>query len=139
MKTLDQVITSLDVCINSKGCKNCHYAVYDEDEFEEYTECKKQKVDALHYLKHLQEYYEMSETHDYSRLEPYNPPLTWDELRQMKGKPVWVEEPKFFGKRWDIISGINDEAVFGTSIGSMVFYTKDEQGKTWQAYRKERE
>ena len=74
---------------------------------------------------------------------PYHPDnnvaLTWDELKQMEGKPVWVEEPKFFGKRWVIISGMNDEAVFGSSIGSMVFCTKDEQGTEWQAYRKERE
>ena len=53
MKTLDEVITGLEVCSNGQGCENCPYAVYDEDGFEQYLDCEKMNTDALHYLKAL--------------------------------------------------------------------------------------
>ena len=55
MKTLDEVIKAFDICTNSKGCKNCPYAVYDEDGFEMYLECSKKDTDALQYLKNYKE------------------------------------------------------------------------------------
>lgn len=58
-----------------------------------------------------------------------NPPLTWDELKDMEGKPVWIEGPLITGgPHWIIVgpSHLYD--------GKIVGY-----GKTWQAYRKERE
>ena len=77
MKTLDEVI------------KACEETVSDVDRGVDIEGCylgATETRDALHYLKHLQEYYNMSREHH----EP-NPALTWDELRTMEGKPVWVE------------------------------------------------
>ena len=130
MKTLDEVINIFDKCCNDK-------TVWFDENTCLNTICT--LTDALQYLKAYKD-----DRNDLSALRAFwaeqqaNDPLTWDELKQMEGKPVWVEEPSFFGKRWVIISGMNDEAVFGTSIGSQVFYCKENQGTEWQAYRKER-
>ena len=142
MKTLDEVIRVLN-----ESFGDGRYNMVPLECEPEYGE------EALRYLneyKNTDENYKIAIAHVTEVIDYYekmiadyladnNPALTWDELKQMKGKPVWVEEPSFFGKRWVILSGMNSEAIFGTSIGSMVFYTKDEQGTEWQAYRKERE
>ena len=123
MKTLDETIKAFDDCnqwYEQNGNAYCEPKVF---------------ADALHYLR---EYRKLDSLDAVAFTEDDNDPLTWDELKLLKGKPVWVEEPSFFGKTWVIISGSNDEAIFGVAVGTMVFYTKDEQGKTWQAYRKER-
>ena len=144
MKTLDEVIKALECCCTKgKTCSElgCPYTN---------NQCvdNGMEKDALHYLKKLQLFREtpvMQGIHkaqeEYATypVEDWNPALTWDKLKAMEGKPVWVEEPSFFGNRWVIISGLNEEAVFGTSVGSQVFFTRDSQGDEWQAYRKERE
>ena len=57
-----------------------------------------------------------------------NDPLTWDELKQMEGKPVWIEGPLLTeGPHWIILGAVH------LYEGKIVGY-----GKTWQAYRKER-
>ena len=89
--------------------------------------------DALHYLKHLQDYYEMSREHH----EP-NPPLTWDELKQMEGKPVWVEFEKN-GNHWLIITDIKSNGAVGRGVyGENAPLYKDCIGTDWKAYRKEK-
>ena len=151
MKTLDEVITSLDVCINGKGCKNCPYAVYDEDEFEEYTECEKQRVDALHYLKEYQRYQNTPSRNGHMALVDYfeetqkNEPLTWDELRTMEGKPVWVEilsDEIDLSSRWMMVSRETKAhslpLAYTDDMGHWIYGHEDDLGKTWQAYRKER-
>ena len=151
MKTLDEVITALDVCTNGKGCENCPYAVYDEDGFEEYTECEKLKTDALRYLlEYRQDCEDLVEAaksltkkeHEFA-IEDKNEPLTWDELKQMEGKPVWVEENwhKYEAKYWSIHHGISDGYDGDEILYLQPFTTlsKNNMGKTWQAYRKERE
>ena len=67
-----------------------------------------------------------------------NPPLTWDELKQMEGKPVWVE-CEYYPSRWAIITGVYDCKI--SIVGNRLLDSelKDEQGEIWQAYRKERE
>ena len=70
-----------------------------------------------------------------------NEPLTWDELRTMEGKPVWVEMDKpDVIKAWFLICQIDDSFV----------WVADSKGKShnfprvcldtglWQAYRKEK-
>lgn len=73
-----------------------------------------------------------------------NGPLTWDELKQMEGKPVWVvRTEKYCVPHWAIV----DKVYKWDSIddSSAILQPEDEelflsdQGKTWQAYRKERE
>ena len=69
-----------------------------------------------------------------------NEPLTWDELKTMEGKPVWIvpEEEKGY---WFVIEFFNNNPYYG---GDRVIFTNDvvlnrcNLGKTWQAYRKEK-
>ena len=132
MKTLDEVIKGLDVCLNGKGCENCPYAVYDKDGFGEHFDCVKMQTDALHYLKHLQEYYEMSK----KRHEP-NMPLTWDELKQMEGKPVWVETDNV--KFWTVVYNFRTICNQECLCCSKGYLCRSTHARgDWQAYRKER-
>lgn len=74
-----------------------------------------------------------------------NPPLTWDELREMEGKPVWIIESvidpfdddgmKRTG-HWDIIRKAYPEQI-AFYVQGMTNH-KSWQGIGWQAYRKER-
>ena len=131
MKTLDEVIKALEKQLGVGG----------EDAIENCLE-----TDALHYLKHLQEYYEMSEMHDYSRLEPYNPPLTWDELRKMEGKPVWIDSVPLV-RRWVIIKKFHpiggNKNLFDMEVEDGAHFLRKDMGRDankawWQAYRKEK-
>ena len=58
-------------------------------------------------------------------------PLTIEELKQMKGEPVWVQGPgqPEYG-RWAIV-----EDAFGNSLYLLNDYTCHDIGKTWEAYR----
>ena len=73
-----------------------------------------------------------------------NDPLSWDELRTMEGKPVWMEDDtgtKFY-RGWAIVLD------FKFANGNYLHYEGDNYaetcvdveniGKTWNAYRKER-
>ena len=68
-----------------------------------------------------------------------NEPLTWDELKAMEGKPIWIELlGKGKWKGWDVIGGFDDDD-FGFAMCTVRgddYYLAD-LGKTWQAYRKE--
>ena len=77
-------------------------------------------------------------------LPDINTPLTWDELKTMEGKPVWIEadngQEQF--KHWFIIDEFTFSDIPGLQImwclnNSFRFWEAD-IGKTWQAYRKER-
>ncbi len=69
-----------------------------------------------------------------------NPALTWDELRTMEGKPVWVEgrtmEDEY--KFWCIVgkTDVLDRYIHLREHGHNNW--KDTYGDWWQAYRKER-
>ena len=101
--------------------------------------------DALQYLKWYKELADDSEAYAKWR---ENPPLTWDELKTMEGKPVWVEynfqignkEFRDNSKCWCIIRKF--KPWYDTEIiitGNGIVLSKNEQVKCWQAYRKERE
>ena len=86
--------------------------------------------DAIQYLRDLKELIKM--WNDKLDREQANDPLTWDELRQMEGKPVWIANDGIYC--WEIIQGVYDDGVsFGHS-----FYDKHSFGKEWFAYRKEK-
>lgn len=129
MKTLDEVIKANECCDHGEPdsrCEDCPYNGLGAC-------CQERESDALHYLKHLQEYYEMSREHH----EP-NPPLTWDELKTILGKPVWVEylkDGESYDAEWIIIQDINDECMSDTQRFG---YQKLDYSDYWQAYRKER-
>ena len=83
MKTLDEVINDFEICLkaslNLESCNGCSYA--DEDD----PRCRSHSsADALHYLKEYK-------TLQYGYIKAIadledNPPLSWDELKQMEGK-----------------------------------------------------
>lgn len=76
--------------------------------------------------------------------ETANDPLTWDELRQMEGKPIWVEDydDDDCYKRWYILERFektecDEYAVLNSLYFSRNYYNDRSDG--WQAYRKETE
>ena len=140
MKSLDEVIKKIEkqwVCPSS-------------DEADEYCELYEVRDDALHYLKEYRDDREnfseaisncgkalnkyIMDIHTLAQQEE-NSPLTWDKLKSMEGKPVWVENQ--FYKRWLIAYKVNREDIIFDGNG---FYTQAfsvDYGKAWQAYRKE--
>lgn len=92
------------------------------------------EVDALSYLK---EYKELSKMwNDRLDKENSNSALTWEQLKQMVGKPVWYEHE--FWKGWIILGkveqGVNCEMI--PDREERWYIVKDGSAK---AYRKERE
>lgn len=75
-----------------------------------------------------------------------NEPLTWDELKTMEGKPVWVEVLRYaedhykWEGRWMLIRDFT-RGVFGEYCHMEPNYRtwiNTSYGDLWQAYRKER-
>ena len=130
MKTLNEVIKANECCDHGEPdskCENCPYNGIGAC-------CAERESDALHYLKdmkNLEEDYDILYNKYWREFnqQQENPPLTWDELKQMEGKPVWIEGPFITeGPHWIIVG---PSYLFN---GKIVGY-----GKTWQAYRKEKE
>lgn len=135
MKTLDEVITAHEFCVNASitgaVCEECPAFAKPDCGIRE---------DALHYLKEYREkldtesalpdYYELV---DFWAEQQANPPLTWEQLKQMEGKPVWVEPVK----EWMLITEIDKEEdqVWLLSLDGQDY---DFGSHNWQAYRKER-
>ena len=127
MKTLDEVIEELQCWDTCGKYPECFY----DDEVTR---------DALYYLKTIETtenlYHdavnELSKRKEEDWKDRYLP-LTWSELRQMEGKPVWVEDEDCYS-RWEIINGVYDN---GISFGDY-FLNENEFGIVWQAYRKEK-
>ena len=145
MKSLDEVIKKIEkqwVCPSS-------------DEADEYCELYDVRDDVLHYLKEYRDDREnFSEAISNCRkaLNKYimdintlaqqeeNLPLTWDELRTMECKPIWVEQHHGDTKGWLLILRKCDDVVTCTTKHGNSFYLyKANYGEKWQAYRKERE
>ena len=157
MKTLDEVIKAFELSCGKKDCGQCPY---DEDCLDHHVcECYERMNDVLHYLKEYQEKRKTLEIRtaeykrgfeqlaiEWSRIKD-NSPLSWDELKQMEGKPVWVEShgsiTEFTG--WTIVSNVLPDRVhfiFSHYDGDFLAYEmsvpKEQMGIRWQAYRKER-
>ena len=145
MKTLDEVIKAWSICFsdNSRSdCTGCPYADEDGD-----AACfNHDREDALHYLKEYKANRDDPDG-DHQQLEKCrallqdfyrNDPLSWDELKQMEGKPVWVEALLY--KQWAIIAYVGDEHIRFEGVNLYApesrVYMGDADG--WQAYRKER-
>ena len=152
MKTIDEVIHDLQEDIDDD--MNCEYS-------SNWIVAKYDVEDAISYLKELKEErerkYQMiadaykaieAEKERISEAVAYNPPLTWEELGTMEGKPVWVEEydPIDDNKgwrraRWNLIQWANSEdnvIYFVNDEWDQTVYHLSDYGKTWTAYRKER-
>lgn len=71
-----------------------------------------------------------------------NPPLDWEQLKQMEGKPVWVEM-EGYSPHWGIV--MNQDEKNGRlclcgydEMPIRIEIYEEGEGKSWQAYRKER-
>lgn len=70
--------------------------------------------------------------------EEPNDPLTWDELKGMEGRPIWLERPEW--KEWLLVSEIDNdkcEMYLRDKWGNGVIVNGRNVGY-WRAYRKER-
>lgn len=163
MKTLDEVIDAMERCSipHYFDCKGCPY---EDDDAEVGCRSDDRDADALHYLKEYRKYAKVVDER-YAEIEKKqsdaywmwvnktaelerNDPLTWGELKSMEGKPVWVElkrkETEVGRKAWGLNDGTYVDA-FGYDIVTVKVLhdlwhlSKAQLGKTWQAYRKERE
>ena len=138
MKTLDEVIEAQERCATYP---HCHFCYLHSGPVCEWIR------DALHYLKdmkNLQEDYDIlydKYWREYNQQQE-NPPLTWNELKQMEGKPVWVEAESLsvgvspYWKDWYIIKSFSNDEFMYCNDGFE--WAKEMQGRLWQAYRKER-
>lgn len=163
MKTLNEVIKIMNICdeTQTSDCIGCPYAVDCKD-----VPGKKLRADALYYLQKYQEYYKARNDQveryqkaaqqceeilkDYITLKQIalrqycaeaqdNPQLTWDELKNMEGKPIWVEY-EGYAPNWEVIEYIgNTKWKWGEVIEThLSILHKETQGKIWKAYRKEK-
>lgn len=135
MKTLDEVIETAPYI----GTEWTNDALYYLKEYR--SEKAMWESDRKGYLNWIEQYKEAREKHQQAVIElKKNPPLTWDELKAMTGKPVWIELLRNgHWKGWDVIAGFDDDD-FGDAMVTVHgddYYFAD-LGKTWQAYRKER-
>lgn len=165
MKTIDDVLKAYDICINEKSCDDCPYTEHDEEGkwacslcgdctrdtvyyLEQYKKTKELLFDVLKRLEKSENLYHDTVT-ELSKWEDEDwkdrcLPLTWDELKQMVGKPVWIEynlhlSDKFFHRGiWIIIPRIefwlNDEVITYNGY----FFCKSEMEEYWKAYKKEK-
>lgn len=156
MKNIEDVIKAYE-CKKSieDKCNECPYITECDDKY--HCECEARDNDALRYLKEYRDdrrNFSEAISNCGKALNKYimdintlaqqeeNLPLTWDELRTMDGKPIWVEEigTKYATPHWEIHCGImegydGDENLYLQPFEVLTKYTL---GKTWQAYRREK-
>lgn len=141
MKMLDEVIIALEESRVQTETGTGYWVGYrDNDDL---------KADALHYLK---EYHDIKTTMDWHeemeviRDSIVNPPLTWDELRKMVGKPVWIDSIPLV-RRWVIIKKFHpyggNKNLFDMEVEDGAHFLRKNMKKDdpawWLAYRKEME
>ena len=137
MKTLDEVIAYFDNQTNSRH-------VYLTDEADEIY------LSALHYLQEHRELLQKTQQVELGNnlaelgnnlTELDNPPLTWDELKEMEGKPVWITEMisgRIVREYWDMVCILQYAEEDHIDFYKGPWRAKIELGKTWNAYRRER-
>ena len=135
MKTLNETIKAMECCKIHNWCEECPYNGIGACELE-------RELDALHYLNILRVLLELTNKPE----EETNAPLSWDELKSMEGKPVWVEilsDEIDLSSRWMMVARETKAhslpLAYTDDIGHWIYCHENNQGKTWQVYRKERE
>ena len=129
MITLDEVINKIESA----------WACPSSDEGSEYCDLMEVRDDILQYLKWYKDLADDSEAYVEWK---ENPPLTWDELKSMEGKPVWVEMDGY-KPNWGIV--MNQDKRNGRlmlcgydEVAIRIEINEEGEGTVWQAYRKER-
>lgn len=160
MKTLNEVISGFECCYINTDCENdcdgercpymdgeksCEIRLREDiaDYLKEYQRTKQKLLDGMKVLEFKAEMF----TNAMKDIEN-NPPLTWDELKLMKGKPVWLEydnngiETLSYPRQWVIISLIDNTTVMPeisfVSKWKTFWMQKEFMGKHWNAYKKEK-
>ena len=132
MKSFDEVTKALSICGRHPDCGGCPY-----ENVSYPTEIGNTCKDIMHY----DALYYMQDQID--KCQEENSPLTWDELKQMEGRPVWIESESVsvgvspYWKDWYIIKSFSNDEFMYCNDGYE--WAKETQGRLWQAYRKERE
>lgn len=149
MKTLNEVIKAVHHCGLISGFDD--YYKYDGGcPYEDCSKCEKKRMLGKDIIKYLNEYKRISAKLEkiaignvedtLSKLD--NSALTWDELRQMEGKPIWVEvdyhNPEETYKYWTIVKYFDSNEGGDMVFTGTGFYHKDLLGIDWRAYRKEK-
>ena len=153
MKTIDEVIKAVQHCGLVSGFDD--YYEYDGGcPYEDCSVCEKKRQlgkDITHYLKEYRRVQKRMESIALGSIEETlakmdNPPITWDELKGMGGKPVWIEyadDEEQTG--WALIAKNPERPMFGNPKlftlareDGKFYLTISGYGKRWQAYRKER-
>ena len=137
MKTIDEVIKANECCDHGESdsrCEDCPYNGIGAC-------CAERESDALQWLKGYRAHIELDKLRD--KCETENDPLSWDELRTMEGKLVWVESSGSFNRRrWMFVGEWFDDdemRLFDMGYDYPDYVSKNSyESGTWQAYRKER-
>lgn len=135
MKTLDEVIKALEYCNQDSpvDCMKCAYEGID-------CQISVMLADALYYLKEYRDYRTLKEGIEKQKEKLLNPPLTWDKLQLMDGMPVWIEVDRSWNSKfWTLLETANDRInVYQRGQEFAENLWKRDMGKTWNAYKKER-
>ena len=117
------------------------------EEFARYQEAVKNCEAAENRYKREEKLYKRLQEDYLRELNGDNPVLTWDELKEMGGRPVWIkfgndfEDHKDWIGIWRIVStftGRNEElACMNTAEDYPSSFFKKNMGVYWEAYRKE--
>ena len=89
-------------------------------------------------IAYLKGYREILPEYAQMKLDAVNDPLTWDELKTMEGKPVWVEALLY--KQWVVIGYVGENHILFEGVKLYAPESRKYMGEEdgWQAYRKER-
>lgn len=165
MRTLDEVIKGFECC-KEVGCGECPYKILFDDDSHVPCDQFEKDDDALQWLKGYKAHIELDKLRDkygvtsqklrntsqitcpkchseFVILPESNNALTWDELKAMEGKPVWIEYNIKHKERtllaWCLVLIVLDEYMSVQTNAVAFRVKKSEIGTKWQAYRKERE
>ena len=161
MRTLDEVIKALTICKNEDINRTCEGCPIPDTEM-----CINELMtDALQWLKGYKAHIELDKLRDkygvtsqklrntsqitcpkchseFVILPESNNALTWDELKAMEGKPVWIEERScrlwIIARNFQRVQYENIDTEWLRTDIREIYYDKADIGKTWKAYRKER-
>jgi len=148
MKTLDEVLEAMtnEICLSTKAdCWEVPVDLYGVivHYLHEYRSDKLQwEVDRKLWVNKQEQVGEARQKYidKLKELEigTLNDPLTWDELKQMEGKPVWVEALLY--KKWAVIGYVGENYIRFEGVNLYAPESRTYMGAEdgWQAYRKER-